>query len=62
MSLAKPQLDNSESTARKVTGDASGDANLAPLSQGDVHDIERGFSLKEKWVIVGLASFAALYR
>lgn len=69
MSLAKRQLDNPESAARKVPG-ASGDADLAPFSQSAAPDVESGkpndatessFSLKEKWLIVGLASLAALF-
>ena len=71
MSLAKRQLDNPESAIREVPGNASNDANLAPLSQSAVHDVESGkadkttesgFSLKEKWFIVGLSSLAALFR
>jgi hypothetical protein len=70
MSLAERQLDNPESAAREVPGDASGDADLAPLSQSAAHDVESGkpndatesgFSSKEKWFIVSLASLAALF-
>ena len=71
MSLAKCQLDSPESATDEVPGDASDNANLAPLSQSTVHDvesgkadypIESGFSLKEKWCIVGLSSLAAFFR
>lgn len=69
MSPAVHQDDNLES--KPVAREVSADANQAPLSQGAPHDVDSGttddttrgnFTLKEKWIIVGLASFAALFR
>jgi hypothetical protein len=69
MSLAVHQHDNPES--KSVAREVPADANLAPLSQSAPHDVESGktddttqnnFTSKEKWIIVGLASFAALFR
>lgn len=67
MSLAEHQHDSPKSVAREVQADAS----PAPPSQSASHDVEGGknndttessFTPKEKWFLVGLASFAALFR
>lgn len=67
MSLAEHQHDSPKSVAREVPADA----NSEPLSQSASHDVESGknddttessFTPKEKWFLVGLASFAALFR
>jgi hypothetical protein len=67
MSLAELQPDKPEFAAREVPVNAE----LAPPSQSAVHDVESGktddttesiFSLKEKWLVVSLASLAAFFR
>jgi len=70
MSLAVHQHDNDDPAARKVPAAA----NLAPLSQSAPDDVESSmnndtvekphsiFTLNEKWFLVGLASFSALFR
>lgn len=69
MSSAVHQDDNPQS--EPVACEVPADANPAPSSQSAPHDVESGktddttqsnFTLKEKWIIVGLASFAALFR
>ena len=69
MAPAVHQHDNPESGS--VAREVPADANPTPFSQSTPHDVESGrtddttqsdFSLKEKWIIVGLASFAGLFR